>query len=60
MYCSLNRYDSFYSYLYRKEAKLFSKFRRFGVDARTYTNGHLLPEVLHNNGILMIVLTGIG
>ncbi|EEF94044.1 hypothetical protein CATMIT_01346 [Catenibacterium mitsuokai DSM 15897] len=48
MYCSSNRYDSFCSYLYRKEAKLFSKFRRLGVDARTYTNGHLLPEVLNN------------
>ncbi|WP_217749178.1 hypothetical protein [Catenibacterium mitsuokai] len=48
MYCSSNRYDSFYSYTYRKKAKLFSKFRRLGVDARTYTNKHLLPEVLNN------------
>ncbi|WP_342997485.1 hypothetical protein [Catenibacterium mitsuokai] len=28
--------------------RLFSKFRKLGVDARTYTNGQLLPEVLNN------------
>ena len=49
LYCSSNRYDSFYSCTYLKEAELFSKFRKLGVDARTYTDGHLLPEVQHNN-----------
>ena len=49
LYCSSNRYDSFYSCTYIKEAGLFSKFRKLGVDARTYTDGHLLPEVQHNN-----------
>uniref|UniRef100_UPI003FEE6C8D hypothetical protein n=1 Tax=Catenibacterium mitsuokai TaxID=100886 RepID=UPI003FEE6C8D len=33
--------------MYRKEARLFSKFRKLGVDARIYTDGHLLPEVLN-------------
>ena len=59
LYCSSNRYYSFYSCTYLKEARLFSKFRKLGVDARIYTDGHLLPEVLNNNGVPMIALTNI-